>query len=293
MALAYTLALRGVARELVLVGSNWDRARGEAMDLSHAHAFLRAPLDVRAGHLDEVADSDVVVISASVPMRTDLKDRNALAAGNVALMKTLLPSIAKVAPQTKMIVLSNPVDVLTWQALRLTGFPAERVMGIGTLVDSARFREALSRELAIHPDDIRSYVLGEHGNTQFPAMSLAQAGGDPIKDTRDRRALFASTVGAGLEVFRLKGHTCYAVALAAATTIEAILIDEKRTLPLSIAIDDLYGVSGVCLSLPVVVGGGGVEQVLHPPLNEREQWAFQQCAVAVREVIEKSGALQG
>jgi len=133
MARAYTLALKGV---------------------------VRAPLDVRAGHLHDVADSEVVVISASVPMNADLTDRNALAEGNVALMKTLLPSIATVAPQAKMTVLSNPVDVLTWQALRLTGFPAERVMGIGTLVDSARFREGLSRELAIHPDGIRSYVLG-------------------------------------------------------------------------------------------------------------------------------------
>jgi L-lactate dehydrogenase len=293
MALAYTLALKGVVRELVLVGSNRDRARGEAMDLNHAHAFLRVPLEVRAGGLEDVHDSEVVAICASVSMKPGLFNRNDLAAGNAALMRTLLPTIAKVAPVAKIVMLSNPVDVMTWQALKLTGFPAKRVVGIGTLVDSARFRDALSNELAIHPDDLRSYVLGEHGDTQFPAMSLAQAGGEPIADTQRRRELFARTVGSGLEVFKLKGHTCYAVAAAAAATIESILLDEKRTLPLSIEINEMYGVSGVCLSLPVVVGAGGVEQVLHPPLDESEQEAFQRSAVAVRKVIEWSGALEG
>jgi L-lactate dehydrogenase len=180
MTRAYTLALKGV---------------------------VHAPLDVRAGHLHDVADSEVVVISASVPMNADLKDPDALAEGNVVLMKTLLPSIAAVAPQAKMTVLSNPMDVLTWQALRLTSFPAERVMVIGTLVDSAYFREGLSRELAIHPDGVRSYVLGGARQHAVSGHEAGPGGGDPIKDTRDRGEFFASTVGAGLEVFKMKGHT--------------------------------------------------------------------------------------
>lgn len=292
MALAYTLALKGVGREMVLVGSNQGKARGEAMDLSHAHAFLRVPLEVRAGELTDVADSDVVAICASVPMEPGASDRNSLALGNAALMRELLPTVAEVAPQAKLIMVSNPVDVMTWQALRLTGFAREQVMGVGTLVDSARFRDALSRRLGIHPDDLRSYVLGEHGETQFPAISLSQAGGESMEDTAEWRA-FAQTVGAGIEVFRLKGHTCYAVASAAAATIESILLDEKRTLPLSIEIENLYGVEGgVCLSVPVVVGAGGVERVMRPALDEAERKAFQNCAAAVRRVIESCEAIE-
>ena len=293
MALAYTLAMRGTVSELLLVGRNADRARGEAIDLQHAHAFLDTPLHVRAGRVDEVTGSEVVVISASVPMAPGLADRNALAAGNAELMREIVPAVAAAAPEAILVMVSNPVDVLTWQALRLSGFPARRVLGMGTLIDSARFREALSQEVSIHPADLRSYVLGEHGENQFPVMSLAQAGGEPIADTPARRALFDETVGSGVEVFRLKGHTCYAVAMAAATTIEAILRNEKRTLPLSIEMDGLYEVQGVCLSVPVVVGRRGVERILHPPLNEAEQEAFRACAHAVRAVIEGAGVEEG
>jgi L-lactate dehydrogenase len=293
MALAYTLAIKGVARELVLVGSNRERARGEAMDLRHAHAFLRGPLEVLAGGLEDVENSDVVAMCASAPMAPGVVDRNALAEDNAVLMRSLLPEIAQRAPKAHLAMLSNPVDVLTWQALKLTGLPRQQVFGMGTLVDSARFRDALSDELAIHPDDLRSYVLGEHGDTQFAVMSLAQAGGEPIVDTPALRELFAKTMGSGLEVFRLKGHTCYAVAMAAAATIESILFDEKRTMPLSIEIDGFCGVSGVCLSLPVVVGRGGVEQVLHPPLSESEAECFRRSARAVRSIMERAGVLEG
>ena len=293
MALAWSLTLKRLVSELVLVGSNRDRARGEAMDISHAHAFLRMPLRVRAGGIEDVGGAEVVAVAASVRMPAGLTSRNALAEGNAKLMRDLVPAIAEAAPGAKIVMLSNPVDVLTWQALKLTGFPPERVMGLGTLVDSARFRDALSNEVKIHPDDLRSYVLGEHGDTQFPVMSLAQAGGEPIDDTPARREMFARTVGAGLEVFQLKGHTCYAVAAAAAATIEAILYDERRTMPLSVEINGWGGVSGVCLSVPVVVGRGGVERILQPPLNEEESAAFVRSAKAVREVIEAAGVVDG
>lgn len=293
MTLAYTLALKGLVRELVLVGSNREKARGEAMDLNHSQSFLRVPIEVTAGGPDEVAGSQVIAIAASVPMPEGLLDRNELVAGNAELMRELIPQLVEAAPNAIMVMLSNPVDAMTWQALQLSGLPAERVMGIGTLVDSARFRQALSKELSIHADDLRSYVLGEHGSTQFPVMSLAQAGGEPLVDTPARRALFAGTVKAGVEVFKCKGHTCYAVAAAAAACIESILLDEKRTMPLSIRLEDLFGVSGVCLSVPVVVGKSGVERVLCPPLDEEELAAFRTSAEAVRAVIEAAGLEEG
>lgn len=291
--LAYTLALKGLASEIVLVGRNRRRAAGEALDIEHAQLFLRAPLDVRAGEIADVAGSKVIAICASAPTPDDMSDRNQLARENVALMREMVPGLVAAAPEARFVVVTNPVDVITWQILQLSGLPAHQVMGTGTLVDSARFRDALSQQVGIHPADIRSYVLGEHGNSQFAAMSVAQSGADSLEDTPERRELFARTAAAGFEVFQLKGNTCYAVAMAAAEAIESIVLDARHTMPLSIRIDDFCGVSGVCLSLPVVVGARGIERVLRPPLNEAEQAAFRRCAEVVRGVIEAVGVQDG
>ncbi len=285
MVLAYTLVLRGIAREIVLVGSDRVKAEGEALDLTHAQAFQQIPVKVRAGEIEDAAGSEVVAVCASVPMPSGLLSRNALAQGNADLMKKLLPRVAEVAPEAKLVMVTNPVDVLTWQALELTGFPRERVMGTGTLVDSVRFRELLSEMLHIHPDDLRAYILGEHGEHQFPAMSVAQAGGEKIDDTPERRALCERAKYFGIEVFQKKGNTCYAIGQAAAYIIEAILLDEKRTVPLSVKIEGYLGVSGVCLSVPVVVGRRGVERYLHPDLNAEEAAQFRAAAEAVKTVI--------
>ncbi|MCW1886523.1 hypothetical protein OKA04_17425 [Luteolibacter flavescens] len=286
MVLAYTLVLRGVAREVVLVGSNRDKAEGEAIDLMHAQAFQQVPVKVRAGDIDDAADSEVVAVCASVPMLPGFFDRNVLAHDNAELMKKMLPRIAEVAPQCKLVLVTNPVDVITWQALQLTGFPRERVMGTGTLVDSIRFRELLSAMIEIHPDDLRAYILGEHGEHQFPAMSVAQAGGEKIDDSPERRALCERAKHLGIEVFRKKGNTCYAIGQSAAYIIEAILLDEKRTVPLSVLVDGYLGVKDVCLSLPVVVGKRGIERFLQPDLNEVEAEQFREAAKAVRAVID-------
>ncbi|WP_221031156.1 malate dehydrogenase [Actomonas aquatica] len=291
--LAYTLALKGLASELVLVGRNRDRAAGEALDIEHAQLFLRAPLEVRGGDIADVAGSAVIAVCASAPTPTDMSDRNQLAAANVELMRELIPAAVAAAPDAKLLIVSNPVDVITWQVLQLTGLPPTQVFGTGTLIDSARFRDALSNQVGIHPADIRSYVLGEHGSSQFAAMSLAQSGAEPLEDTPERRELFKQTTDAGLQVFRLKGNTCYAVAAAAAEAIEAIVHDTCHTMPLSIRIDGHYGVEGVCLSLPVVVGAGGIERILLPPLNAEERAAFATSARRVREVIEAVGAANG
>jgi L-lactate dehydrogenase len=289
MVLAYTLVLRGVAREVVLVGSDRGKAEGEALDLTHAQAFQQIPVKVRAGEIEDATGSEVVAVCASIPMPPGLLSRNVLAQGNAALMKDLLPRIARVAPQCKLVMVTNPVDVLTWQALELTGFPPERVMGTGTLVDSIRFRELLSEMLAIHPDDLRAYILGEHGDHQFPAMSVAQAGGERIEDTPERRALCERAKHFGVEVFRKKGNTCYAIGQSCAYIIESILLDEKRTVPLSVRVDGYLGVRDVCLSLPVVVGKAGVERILQPDLNAAEAGQFREAAQAVRAVIDRLG----
>ena len=287
MTIAYTLLLRQLSTEILLVGRDKTKAEGEAMDMTHAQAFLPAPMDIIAGDLEDVAGSDVVVIAASVPVPDDIKDRNDLARQNADLMREILPKIAKAAPDAIILLVTNPVDALTWQAIELTGFPANRVIGTGTLIDSIRFRELLSEMLEIHPQDLRAYILGERGENQFPAMSVAQSGGERIDDTPERRALSEKAKGLGIEVFHKKGNTCYAIGLATAYVIESILKDEKRTMPLSVKLDGYLGIDDVCLSLPVVVGKKGVERIIHPELSEEESKAFQEAANVVREVITK------
>ncbi len=286
MVLAYTLMMKGVAREIVLIGSDRERAEGEALDLMHAQAFLNVPVSVFAGELEDTAGSEVVAVCASVPSPKGMTDRNVIAEGNASLLRRILPAVAKAAPDTKLVMVSNPVDAMTWLALECTGFPPSRVMGTGTLVDSIRFRELLSKLIHIHPDDLRAYILGEHGEHQFPAMSIASAGGELIEDTPERRQLCERAKNLGIEVFRKKGNTCYAIGLAAAYIIESILLDEKRTIPLSVKIDGFAGVHNVCLSVPVVVGSQGIERYLHPPLNPMETAQFRRAATAVRALID-------
>lgn len=285
MAIAYTLVAKEIAREILLVGRNCERAAGEALDLAHAQSFLSKPMSISSGDIADAVGSEIVVICAAVPDRSPLRDRNQFAQANEELMREILPQVAEAAPDCKLLIVSNPVDSLTWLAQKITGFPHQRVMGTGTLVDSFRFRELLSKALNIHPGDLRAYILGEHGESQFPAMSVALAGGELIVDTEEVRALSSRAKASGIEVYNQKGNTCYAIAQAATLVIKSILNDERNTIPLSVAIDGFLGIEDACLSLPVVVGRNGIERILHPNLSASEQDAFRYSARVVRETI--------
>ena len=259
---------------------------GDALDIAHAQSFVEVPTRVIAGTLTDTANSDILAICASVPTPPNMADRASLGPANVQLMRELLPPLVKHSPRAIVVMVSNPVDALTYHAIEITGFPAERVIGAGTLIDSARLRHELSLEVGIHSNDLRAYILGEHGGSQFAAMSCATAGGEAIDDTPQRRELIKRVVRAGLEIFNYKGHTNYGIALAASAIVEAIALDTKHTMPVSVAVDGFLGVKDVCLSLPAVIGRGGVERILHPRLNEAETNAFRASADAVRRQIE-------
>jgi L-lactate dehydrogenase len=187
-----------------------------------------------------------------------------------------------------MIVISNPVDVMTYHTIRLSGFGADRVFGTGTLVDSARFRTLLSEKMGIHPDDLRAYSLGEHGETQFPVFSLAVAGGTRIAENEMTHEVFRHASRSGWEVVNRKGHTSYTISMAATLVIEAIAWDTRRTMPLSVLINGFLDVRDVCLSLPAVVGSGGIVRVLEPELGPDEAASFRRCARIVKEGIKRS-----
>lgn len=285
--LAFVLAIKNFVQELVLVGRTRESVLGDVLDLRHGQLFVDAPTQIVAGTVEDTAGSDIIAICASAPTPRDMQSRLQLAPANVALLRALLPDLARLSPQCKMVLVSNPVDVLVHFALQITGFKPNQIMGTGTLVDSARFRQLLAEEIRIHQEDIRAYILGEHGDSQFPAMSCADAGGEPIDPTPARYALFEQASRAGFEVFKHKGHTNYAIALAAAFIIQCIALDSRHTMPISLKVDGFLGVDDVCLSLPAVVGKNGVERVLHPSLNAAEQQAFLRSAAIVRSTIAK------
>lgn len=283
--LAFVLAIKNFVHELVLVGRSPQSVMGDVLDLRHGQLFVDRPTQVVAGTIADTANSDVITLCAAVPTPPNMSNRLHFAPANVALLRKLLPELARLSPHCKIVIVTNPVDVLVHFALQITGFKPNQIMGTGTLVDSARFRQLLADEVHIHPEDIRAYILGEHGESQFPAMSCADAGGEPLDASPSRYALFKQASLAGFEVFQHKGHTNYAIALAAAYIIQCIATDSKHTMPVSLKVDGFLGVEDVCLSLPAVVGKNGIERILHPKLNEEEQQAFLRSAEVIRTTI--------
>jgi L-lactate dehydrogenase len=283
-ATAFALVTRGLIRELVLVGSDRAKSEGEAADLQHACAFVR-PIKVVEGTLDDTAGSDIVIVTASVPDRGG--GRLVLAGDNARLYSQLIPQLARTSPGSILVVVSNPVDVMTLVALRHSGFAPHRVIGTGTLIDTGRFRAILSETWQINPADVRAYILGEHGDSQFPALSVASAGGVKF-DQHDAfvHAAAEQARNAGHEVFQKKGYTNYAIALATAMIVEAIADDTHAVLPVSTLIEGYLGVRDVCLSVPCVIGREGVVRMLPVDLNGMEAELFRRSAQVLKGVVD-------
>lgn len=285
-AIAFAATMEPIVSELWLLNRSIEKAEGDAMDLTHASVLRNSNMTIQAGTIEDAAGSDVIIFTASVsPTRVDWK-RSDLALGNRPLLEHWLPKLAELSPHAVLIMVSNPVDVMTYAAIQITGFPPERVIGTGTLVDSIRYRSLLSSELKIHADDIRAYILGEHGDDQFAAYSVAMTGGEKFFPSETTRRLFRETVNLGYEVYSRKGYTNYGIALATMSIVDSIVYDLRHTMPVSVLVDGFLGVNDVCLSLPAVIGRAGVTRILHPPLSEDEAAAFRHCATRVRETID-------
>ena len=282
---AFSLVVKGLCDDLVLVNRTHRKAEGEAADLQHAAAFVTRAISIVAGDVDATANSDVIVFSVSAPADANFRDRSLLAAGNAKLLREWIPQLVERSPNCVLIMVTNPVDVMTYLALQLCDLPPERVIGTGTLIDSARFRSYLSEHLQIHPDDIRAYVLGEHGATQFPALSVAATGGARIDNDPNIARMFERTISSAHEIFEIKGYTNYAIALATSMIVESVLHDSHRTLPVSVLMQGFEDQRDVCLSIPAVIGRSGVIRQLHPKLSEEESRLFRLSADAVRSVF--------
>lgn len=284
--LAYALVLKGLCTHLVLANRNQDKAKGDALDLGHCLAFCAHPMQIDGCGVQEVSGCDIVVVSASAPMGKGMTSRMELANANVPMFKELIPLLSSNNPEAIFLIITNPVDVMTYLATQLSGLPANKVLGIGTLVDSARFRMLLSKSEQIHPDDLRAYILGEHGPNQFPVFSHALVGSEQILDTPQHRQIFRQVNSAGFDVYQFKGYTNFAIATATCEVIRSIVFDEHRTMPLSIYFQEWQGIRDNCFSIPVVVGRTGVIRYLHPDLNSLEREELEKTAQLVRVSID-------
>jgi L-lactate dehydrogenase len=297
---AYALLLGGLAAEIVLVDANHARAEGEAMDLNHAVPFAH-PARVWAGGYADCAGSVVTVLAAGAAQKPG-ETRLALVQRNAAIFREVVPQVARHNPAGILLVATNPVDALTYAAGKLSGLPARRVIGSGTILDTARFRFLLSRHFGVDPRSVHAYVVGEHGDSEVPVWSLANIAGMRLPDfcaaqglAYDRAAMdaiFRQTRDAAYAIIERKGATYYAVAAGLLRIVEAIVRDQRTVLSVSSLIgpaDDYYGIGDVCLSLPAVVDRRGVERVLRLALSPEEVEGLRRSAAILRATIDQLG----
>ena len=283
---AYALLLSGLAPEIVLIDLDAQRAQGEAMDLMHAVPFSD-PVRVWAGGYEDVDGAAVVVLTAGANQRPG-ETRLQLLGRNAAILREIVPQVIARAPDAILLMTTNPVDVLTWATLATSALSTGRVIGSGTILDTARFRSLLSRHFGVDARSVHAHIIGEHGDTEVAAWSIATIGGMPIAefqaasgrvlDRESRERIVTDTRRAAYEIIERKGATYYAVAAGVVRIIQAILRDESTVLTVSSRLTGSYGLEDVCLSLPCIVNRSGIAQLLDPPLAAEELSALRHSA---------------
>jgi L-lactate dehydrogenase len=264
------------------------------MDLAHATPFER-PSRIWSGEWDDVAGAEVVVVAAGSGQKPG-QTRLELAQRNAGIMRDIARRTAEVAPDSILLVATNPVDVLTQVALQASGFPASRVIGSGTLLDTARFRALLAEFYDVDPRSVHVFIIGEHGDSEVPVWSLANIAGMRLREyaTAHDQAypeaelgrIFQETRDAAYRIIERKGATYYAIASGLARVVEAIVRDQHTVMSVSSLVDGPFGIHGVCLSLPAVIGRDGIERVLPLLLDESEEAQLRHSADVVRASFE-------
>jgi L-lactate dehydrogenase len=296
--LAYACLIGGVARTIALYDVDAAKTRAEVLDLNHGLQFVPMATVVGADDVEVCRGADLVAVTAGAKQKPG-QSRLELAAANVALCRTLVPRLLEVAPDAILLLVTNPVDVVTYAALKYSGLPARRVFGSGTVLDSSRLRLLVAQHCGVAVQNVHAYIAGEHGDSEIPLWSSASVGsipllrwevpGRPSLDEAARAGIVRQVVGAAEEIIRGKGATNYAVGLATTRIIEAVLRDQHQVLPVSSLLDGVDGISDVCLSIPSVVDRGGVEAVLPVPLSPEEADGLRRSAETVRGVIRALG----
>jgi L-lactate dehydrogenase len=281
---AYTLLLRNRMDELVLIDANADKARGDAQDMNHGLPFL-GKVKVWAGTYEDCADADIVIITAGAAQKPG-ESRIDLLKRNVSIFESITTEVLKYNKDGIILIASNPVDVMSYFTLRKSGWPVNRIIGSGTLLDSARFRYLIGEKLKVDPRSVHAHIVGEHGDSELPLWSLANIAGVPLSITpEDEEEIFSNTKDAAYQIISSKGATYYAIALALDRICTAILRNEAAVLNVSTLLQDYHGVSDVYLGVPCIVDRNGVREVLPITLNEKEKQQLHASADKLKGII--------
>ena len=279
--IAYALAIDAIASEIVLIDINKEKAKGEAMDIYQGTSFTRS-VSVYDGEYEDARDSDIVVVTVGAARKPG-QSRIDLAQGNVNIVKSVMPQVVRYAPNAVYVVVSNPVDILTYAILKATGLPESQVIGSGTTLDSSRLRARIADVVGLTPQNVHAYVFGEHGDSAMIPWSLTSIAGMPMTTFYERvrreqpdfsierlKSIEEDVRNSGAKVISLKGATYYAIGTTVRYICENILRDSGALMTVSGLIKGRYGIEDVCLSLPFTVGANGIRECLEPPLNAEE-----------------------
>ena len=290
--IAFALTQKSLFSELVLIDSNHAKAEGEAMDLSHGLPFAH-PMKVYAGDYKDIADCYLIIITAGTAQRPN-ETRLDMVHKNVEIFKSIIPNITKYNNSAILLVVSNPVDILTYCTIKLSGFPAGRVLGSGTVLDTARLKYHLGQQLCVDSRSIHAFIIGEHGDSELAVWSSANVSGIDLEDFHGlcsscREVSFNQTYenvrDSAYEVIERKGATYYGIAMAVTKIVLAIIRDEHSVLPVSGYVDGHYGLSDLCIGVPSIVGSNGIDKVLDIPLNEEENERLINSVKTLKKVI--------
>lgn len=292
---AYALMNSGIATDICIYDINTDKALGEVMDLVHGTSFVK-PVNIYAGSIEETKDSDIVIISAGAGQkegetRLDLIDKN------YKIFKTFVPDLAKYSPEAILLVVSNPVDVLTYITYKLSGFPKERVIGSGTVLDTSRLKYVLGKYFNVNNNNIHGYVIGEHGDSEVVTWSNSGIGAEEFEtytkrnnlewDDDVKKVIENDVKNAAYEIINRKKATYFAIGLAINRIVEAIFRDENSILTVSSLYDGQYGISDMYLAIPSIVNRGGVRDILEIPISKEEEERLKKSAEVLKFHLNK------
>lgn len=291
--LAYAALLRGAATKVALYDINSAKVRAETLDIAHGIEFMPQGEIIGSDDIAVCEGADVVVVTAGAKQKPG-QSRIDLAGSTIDLMRQIMPKAVEVAPNAIYVMVTNPVDVVTYASLKISGLPDTQLFGSGTVLDSSRLRYLVARECEVAVQNVHAYVVGEHGDSEFALWSSATIGGVPVAqwpglDAGTRERIADEVKSSAYQIIEGKGATNYAIGLAGSRIVESVLRDEDRILPISSLIKEYHGISDVCLSVPTIVGRQGVGARLDVPMDDAEVAALQASAEAIRGVARNFG----
>ena len=294
LACAYSLLIQDCFDELILQDLAQDKVEGEVMDLLHGMPFL-SPTDLKAGTVADVGqNADLVIITAGTAQKPG-ESRLNLLERNVAIFNNILDDVVNYCPDALLLIVTNPVDIMTYASLKISGLPSSRVIGSGTVLDTARFRSLLAKKLDIDARSVHAYIIGEHGDSEVPVWSTANVAGVKLvangwenlgaAEQKELTTIFDQVKNAAYEIIKRKGYTSYAIGLAVTDIVKAILRSQERVLTVSSLVDGFYDIHDVCLGLPTVVNEKGIVKTVNLALNQAEEQQLRDSAQVLREVF--------